>query len=368
MLANGETADTSITAALSGLPANDVTYEWTPTTSTKVDVDISGNVLKVKPKANVTGTESFTVKATYDGEYIEKTVEVIVAGLTLTGTDVIDFSSATPTTTLTLGTEGVNITDLSNVSYVSGTTTVANNPTAGADGCTVTALKGGETIITVTATAGGKQLSGTKTITVINLVVKDSSNSTLSLTGNDLLTDTQMTLKARLEGLSASYSWSANPSGSTGKVSFSSSSLSITSTGSNSGSGAYATNNVTVTGWTPGTTSVTVKARYNGVDYEKTISFSLTSELHEVSITNLSSFLTNNVGASNSAANPVRLKVTGLTSSNWTQLNSTIKSKYKYVDLSETQQPDGITDMYEGFYGNNYLVKSPKLPISVTSL
>ena len=369
MLANGETADTSITAALSGLPANDVTYEWTPTTSTKVDVDISGNVLKVKPKANVTGTESFTVKATYDGEYIEKTVEVIVAGLTLTGTDVIDFSSATPTTTLTLGTEGVNITDLSNVSYVSGTTSVANNPTAGADGCTVTALKGGETTITVTANANGKQLTATKTITVINLIVKDSTDSPVALTGNSLLTDSdsQMTLKARLEGLDASYSWSANPSGSTGKVSFDSSSLSATSLGTNSGSGTNATNNVTVTGWTPGTTSVTVTATYNSQTYTKTIAFSLSSELHEVDIDSLSSLLSG-LGGSYRIDNPVRLKVTGLTADNWTRLQNITKNVKKYVDLSETQLPDGITDMEDAFKRNSYLIKAPKIPSSVTSL
>ena len=365
MLASDETTNTSITPTLAGLPAGDVTYEWTPTTSTTLDATISGNVLKVKPKADTTGTQSFTVRATYDGEYIEKTVAVTVAGLTLTGDDTLEFNSAAdaPATAndiaLTLGAEGVNISALSDITYTSGTTTVANDPTANTDGCTVTAKKGGTTTITVTATAGGKQLSGTKTITVINLVVKDGTNSVVALTGNTLSTDSQMTLKASLEDLSgASFSWSANPSGTTGKVSFGSSSLSTTKTGAN----------VTITGWTPGTTTVTVTATYKTKTYTKTISFSLSSVTHEVSIDELATFLSG-LSTPNRADNPIKLKITGLTTSNWTQIKTILNSNSsKYVDLSETQLPDGITDMERGFYNCRNMVKAPKLPSTVTSL
>ena len=60
--------------------------------------------------------------------------------------------------------------------------------------------------------------------------------------------------------------------------------------------------------------------------------------------------------------------ITGLTVDNWTQLKSILHNSYKYIDLSATMLPDGITDMYKGFFDCRYLVKAPGIPEGVTNM
>ena len=296
MLTTNDTAGKTISASLAGTGMPSVTYTWTCIDSAlntiiMDDSNSTSGTFTVKPKAP--GTASFSVMAYYNGSLTPvctKTVDVAVAGLTLTGdsTHVFDSDPTAPAgandiaLTATLGGIAPGALTPAGITFVSDDPTIATVTAGSASGtsrpATVTALKGGKVTITATATiaATNTELTVTKEITIINIILKDSTNSSLALTGNILNTGSSMTLKAALEGIGvsgATYSWSANPVGSTGKVSFSSSSLLETASGTNSGSGTNATNNVTITGWTPGATSVTLTATYGGTDYEKTIGF-----------------------------------------------------------------------------------------------
>ncbi len=103
-----------------------------------------------------------------------------------------------------------------------------------------------------------------------------------------------------------------------------------------------------------------------------TTSMSLTTvkyvSCHEVSINNLSDYLENL--PANDSASPYSLKVTGLTASNYTSLNSTIIEKGKYVDLYETTLPvPSNKNLSFCFQNNTYLVIAPKaIPVGVTQM
>ena len=66
------------------------------------------------------------------------------------------------------------------------------------------------------------------------------------------------------------------------------------------------------------------------------------------------------------------LEITGLTSSSYTQIRTILRNNTdKYVDLSGTQLPDGITSLYyssSGFSGCTTLTKAPHIPASVTNM
>ena len=91
----------------------------------------------------------------------------------------------------------------------------------------------------------------------------------------------------------------------------------------------------------------------------------------------LGSFLTNpaayatalGVTGTGSSANPYKLPaMTGIDSTGLATINSSLQSHPGvYVDLSETQLPDGL-DMTNAFSGCSTLVKAPVLPASVTDL
>ena len=71
----------------------------------------------------------------------------------------------------------------------------------------------------------------------------------------------------------------------------------------------------------------------------------------------------------NNAATAYSIKVTDLDTSNSTQLKDILKANpTKYVDLSATQLPDGITDFRNGFSSCTTLTKAPALPSGVTNL
>lgn len=97
------------------------------------------------------------------------------------------------------------------------------------------------------------------------------------------------------------------------------------------------------------------------------LSASATEDVNIVDIANLASFLSN-LGET-SITNPAKILITGLDTSNWTQIKTILQSNSsKYVDLSPTTLPEGITDMEEGFKNCRNMVKAPKLPSTVTSL
>jgi len=359
LLTTADTTGATVSATLKGLPAAEVDYSWTPTSSTTVTATgTSTKNLTVTPKTdNTTGSQTFTVTATYDGESTTRSVTVTVAGLTLTGGDSPHVFNSAPDApagandiTLTLGANGVNIGDLSGVTYTSSNTLVAANPPTGADGCTVTALKGGKTTITVTATAGGKTLTATKDITVINLVVKDGDGNVVPATGNSLA-DGPVDLTAALEGITTgvTYAWTCTPA--TGAA------VSITST-----SGA----STTVSG-TSGSADIKATATYGGTNYEKTMAFSAGITLAE-----LQTLLDNLDASTTSVASPYVLPPVVVNDasdlSSLKTMLAALNSSGKYVDLSATRLPDSITSLSSAFYYCKTMVKPPKLPNNVTDM
>ena len=61
--------------------------------------------------------------------------------------------------------------------------------------------------------------------------------------------------------------------------------------------------------------------------------------------------------------------IEGLTASNWTDIATALNANStKYVDLSATTIPDGVTDMQGGFSGCTSLVAAPVIPSGVTNM
>ncbi len=61
--------------------------------------------------------------------------------------------------------------------------------------------------------------------------------------------------------------------------------------------------------------------------------------------------------------------IAGLTTSNWTSIKTALRANStKYVDLSATTLPDGITSMYNGFRDCTNLVVAPAIPDGVTNM
>ena len=365
LLTTADTTGATVSATLKGLPAAEVDYSWTPTSSTTVTATgTSTKNLTVTPKTdNTTGSQTFTVTATYDGESTTKSVTVTVAGLTLTGGDsphVFNSAPDAPATandiTLTLGANGVNIGDLSGVTYTSSNTLVAANPPTGADGCTVTALKGGKTTITVTATAGGKTLTATKDITIINLVVKDGDGNVVPATGNSITFGNTASLTAEFEGLTGgTFAWTASP---TGIVSLTPADEACTTVG-------------TVAA---GTTTISLTASYGTTNSSRTMGFDV-----GIDVAGLSEYLQSLYDAGpldadgylGSKTAPIVLPPIITTASNWRQIKTALTSSPGnniYVDLSATSLPDGLTSIYNGFENCRKLVVPPEIPSSVTEM
>ena len=373
MLTTADTAGKTITASLngSGMPA--VTYSWTCADSAlntiiMDDSNSTSGTFTVKPKAP--GTASFSVMAYYNGSLTPvctKTVEVAVAGLTLTGSDTLVFNSD-PTApagannialTATLGGIALGALTPAGITFVSDDPTIATvaagSASATSRSATVTALKGGKVTVTATATiaATNTELSVTKEITIINIIVTDGDDNDVPATGNSLA-DGPVTLTAQLEGLTegVDFSWACtSPSGSD---------ISITTM-----SGPT----TTVSG-TSGTANVTLRATYGGNDYYKTMEFALA---YVINVADLDPFLSNL--EANNADNPVEILITGLNTSNWTQIAALLKANpNKYVDLSATSLPEGCANegsdhsMYNAFQNCTSLVKAPALPSDLKSM
>ncbi len=61
--------------------------------------------------------------------------------------------------------------------------------------------------------------------------------------------------------------------------------------------------------------------------------------------------------------------ITGLTASNWTQIKAALTANStKFVDLSATALPEGITSMNRGFENCSKVVAAPAIPDTVTSM
>ena len=357
-LASGDTAGSTVTANLAGLPSAGVSYTWTPPSSTVLSLTTSGTGNKnarLAPLTSASGTETVSVTAAYDGESITKSINVTVAKITLSGPGTFVFNSdpAAPAgandIALILSSAGVLLEDLSDISYESSNTLVAANPTATTIGnASGTVLKGGLTTITVRATAGGKELTATTDITVINLIVKDGADHDVPATGSISLADGPVTLSAEFEGLTegTGFSWACTPA--------SGADISINTT-----SGPA----TTVSG-TFGTATVTLTATYGGSSYTKDIGFDVIY-VYTGSM-GLEEFLQGITGTD--PAHPAKVNITGLTADNWTAIRTAVYAcSSVYVDLSATVLPDGI-NMAHGFKYCENLVVPPAIPDGVTDM
>ena len=87
----------------------------------------------------------------------------------------------------------------------------------------------------------------------------------------------------------------------------------------------------------------------------------------EVDISNLRAYLAGKPANTVTTAYPI--KVTGLTTTNWTSIITALRAnRTKYVNLSSTVLPEGITDMESGFRDCTSLTTAPAIPSGVTNM
>ncbi len=85
----------------------------------------------------------------------------------------------------------------------------------------------------------------------------------------------------------------------------------------------------------------------------------------EVAISNLSTYLA--AKPANDAGSAYKIKITGLTTTNCNDIPKALTANSsKFVDLSATTLPGGITNMINYFYGCKALVQAPAIPNGVT--
>ena len=87
----------------------------------------------------------------------------------------------------------------------------------------------------------------------------------------------------------------------------------------------------------------------------------------EVDILELNGYLSEK--SENTKESAYRIKITGLTVDNYTEIKTALKANpKKYTDLSATTLPDGITDMTGCFGTCISLTEAPKIPNGVTNM
>ncbi|MBO7612513.1 MAG: leucine-rich repeat protein, partial [Treponema sp.] len=132
---------------------------------------------------------------------------------------------------------------------------------------------------------------------------------------------------------------------------------------------AYTTSYIKIKAVAAGTANVTLELTIDGTKIVKKMLAVTVIESRDVPINTLSTYLSSL--AANDKDHPYKINVTGLTSSNLSQLTTAIQNSSVYVDLSSTNLPDGITDANDGdglFYRCSKLVKAPTIPGDVTSM
>lgn len=120
---------------------------------------------------------------------------------------------------------------------------------------------------------------------------------------------------------------------------------------------------------TTGNTEVTTQLKIDGTQISKKVFTATVESGRNVPINTLSTYLSGL--AANDKDHPYKINVTGLSTSNLSQLTTAIQNSSVYVDLSSTRLPSGITDDNDGdglFYRCSKLVKAPTIPDDVTSM
>ncbi|MBR1912977.1 MAG: leucine-rich repeat protein, partial [Treponema sp.] len=130
----------------------------------------------------------------------------------------------------------------------------------------------------------------------------------------------------------------------------------------------------TFLGWYTGTVSgsgATATVTYASTAYNFTTKVTSNITLYAkwgLDISGLSGYLASLPPGSKEEPN-VLPAINGLTTSNWTQIKTALTANSsKFVDLSATALPAGITTMEEGFKNCSKLVAAPAIPDSVTNM
>ena len=175
VLTAGSTETAALTATLRGISSG-VTYAWesgAPSLFTVSPANTSGTT--VTPVA--AGSDSVTATLTYKGVSVSASRNVSVAGITIGGTATHVWNEAAASHTMSLSVEPVGLPVGADVTYNTGDysssdTDVAIVTAGGSPAGTtinVTVKKGGQAVITAKATYGGKPLTATKTISILQL-------------------------------------------------------------------------------------------------------------------------------------------------------------------------------------------------------
>ena len=365
------TAD--LTMTLEGLTAD--SYEWesnTPLSCTVSPTNMDSTT--VSPSIS-TATGYVNAKATYNGEEISVLQQITVAALSLNGANFLNLDRSAPGNNrfqCDMDADGIALADLdtASISYTSVDTALAT-VLKGGEGvasslaetsCLVTGLDAGTATIKVTATetltGADIELTGIKKVSILELVIKDYAGKIVPATGSTIPMGSTAGLEAVLNVPSAGgaidYAWTV-----TGTA------VSLSSTVGNTTS---------VTGLTEGKeSSITVTATYDGNDYTKTVKYGVPEG---VSLDDFSTYMSSKPTSSFTGEPvPSYINVTGITSSNYTQLQFYVSNLYvstnavKYVDLSATQWPSGITDLNRMFDDSPAVIAGPEvIPEGVTNM
>ncbi len=238
-------------------------------------------------------------------------------------------------------------------------------------------------------------LTAKRKVTVMDFIIKDSLGTALPAM-NSLTWPATKDIVAELKGPPAdatvTYSWENGTPAAVSLISPSPAGTATVKLASASASGSSV---------------ITVTARYGGNDYPKTVTFAAGYIVDVSSMTTmeLDTYLTNLLSGLDATVytkdNPAKITLTGLPEAEWSSSDSgvyntalgkmktvadAIRSSGAYLDLSETQLPDG-TPLYSNrydttgntspstsparerglFYGCTKLVKAPQLPVNNTT-
>lgn len=124
-----------------------------------------------------------------------------------------------------------------------------------------------------------------------------------------------------------------------------------------------------------GETDVSLVLRKNGISgsAKKTLHVKVIAA-HTVAFSDLSTYLAS-LPSGADRDHPYKLNITGLSASDIynggsdsTNLNNALKAAGRFIDLSATTLPSGLTLLQNAFAGNSYLVGAPSIPSGVTNM
>lgn len=402
--------------SLSVTPATGLTYTWQPLNASIADVNTSNG--KITAKSG--GDASIKLTASLGSDSKTITIPISVYGITISGNPLLKKGGSNTTLTASVKKGSTNYPETLTYEWTSGST---NKATAGKTTGVISPVAAGTSEITLTVKRSGTTVATKKQ----KVYVIEVSGLTTFVAGEEERKLSETPLKSQATELT--YTWGSNSSNaeinsSTGYIKAKakgSATITLTVT-----KGSYSLSvpttidisKITFTGlpteiavgeeyecsysfdpacsFTPsissgtklectlgvpntdfylegkatGSETVTLKLTKDGTTIQYKLPTITVVSAHEVSINNLSTWLSNKPDTTTSK--PYKIKVTGLNSSNLSTLHDALNvldsgGKNKYVDLSPTTLPS-VTNMDECFKQCYRLVYPPAIPPTVTSM